>query len=178
METTVCSLSSDERRERRAMLQREIAPHVRRTTELANGLAWEFDRNAAVRAKLLHLIDLERRCCGGLAWSLEESPEARNLRLVVTGVDPRSELFAGFHAAGMPRTEGALARALRATGFGVGAALLVCCILPGAVALVAGAAVAAPLARLDDPVAIGTASVGAAALSWLWMRRRARSCAC
>lgn len=94
----VCNLPSEALAERRAMIKAEIAPYVRRTEELPNGLAWEFDQNPAMRARLEQLIELERRCCGGLEWSLQGLRGADTIRLVVEGIDPRSELFVSFRS--------------------------------------------------------------------------------
>ena len=48
-----------------------------------------------------------------------------------------------------------------------------CCVVPIGVAAVAGAAVAAPLAKLDDPLVISAASAVLAIPVWLWLKRRA-----
>ncbi len=66
-------------------------------------------------------------------------------------------------------------RALRAIGIGFGGAFFVCCVLPVVVALVAGAAVAAPLALLDDPVILAVGTVVGAVFAWLYLRHRAHA---
>ncbi len=92
----ICNLPGEELEKRRAMIKTEIAPHVRGTEELPNGLAWEFARSPALRARLERLVALEQQCCGGLEWRLESPQGADTLRLVVLGVDPSSEAFASF----------------------------------------------------------------------------------
>jgi hypothetical protein len=86
---TVCSLSSAELEDRLEMIRKEILPHVKRSEELPNGRAWEFEETPALWGKLEEWVALERRCCGGLGWSLERLPENR-LRLAVLGVEPGS----------------------------------------------------------------------------------------
>ena len=92
---TVCSLSSAELEDRLAMIRREILPHVKRSEDLRSGRAWEFEETSALRAKLEQWVELERRCCGGLDWSLERLPADR-LRLTVLGVEPGSGFFEFF----------------------------------------------------------------------------------
>ena len=82
-----CSLGPAELEERLAMIRREIVPHVTRSEELERGLLLDFDATPGMRAKLEQLVELERRCCSGLRWELEEVGSA-TLRLGVTGTDP------------------------------------------------------------------------------------------
>lgn len=70
---------------------------------------------------------------------------------------------------------GSTARVAKASGFGLGGAFLLCCVLPKVVAVLAGAAVAAPLAKLDNPVFLAVGSVGMAMSAWFLMRRRVRA---
>jgi hypothetical protein len=91
----ICSLSNPELQQRFKMIREEILPHARRTEKLANGLAWEFEQSPPMREKLAQLIELERRCCTGLAFELQDRRESNTLRLAVEGIDPGSELLAG-----------------------------------------------------------------------------------
>jgi hypothetical protein len=81
-----CSLPNDELRNRLAWIRSEILPHATRSERLENGRAWEFGRSPDVRAKLERLVELERACCSGLHFDLEDGPAS--LRLTVEGIDP------------------------------------------------------------------------------------------
>jgi len=172
---TVCSLSRAELEDRLAMIRKEILPHVKRTEDLPDGRAWEFEENPGMRAKLEQWVELERRCCGGLDWKLERLP-SNQLRLAVLGAELGSgffELLAEPAKAAEPG--GRLARLAKSGGVGLGGALLVCCVLPQAVLAVAGAAVAAPLLALDRPLPLIAVSLAMAVPVWLLIgRRRAR----
>ncbi len=96
--TEVCNLSKHERQDRIEMIRNEILPQVKRSEELENGLAWEFEPTPDMQAKLERLVALERQCCGGLQWSLGREPDSGRLRLAVEGVDPRSGFFASLGA--------------------------------------------------------------------------------
>ena len=86
-----CSLPPEDRRERLAMIRREILPRATRRQALPDGLALDFEPGAATERELEELVAFERRCCSGLEWSLERSPE--RLRLRVSGLAPDSPLL-------------------------------------------------------------------------------------
>ena len=169
----VCSLTPDALQERLAMIRNEILPHVNRTEELSNGLAWELAATPEMREKLEQLVELERSCCNGLEWSLEA--RAETLRLSVTGVDPRSGFFA---ALGGPTRvvehRGGRFRLLKSGALGFGISFSLLCLLPLGLAALAGAAVAAPFAVLDDPLLVGASSIVVGGAAWALMRRRDR----
>ena len=168
---TVCSLSSAELEDRLEMIRKEILPHVKRSEDLPNGRAWEFEETPALRAKLEEWVELERRCCGGLDWSLERLP-ANGLRLAVRGIEPGSGFFEALaEPEPTPGSSGGLVRLAKSGGVGLGGALLVCCVLPNAVLAVAGAAVAAPLLALDSPLPVIAVSLGIAVPACLLTRR-------
>ncbi len=170
----VCSLSPEALEERRAAIRREIAPRIVAREELANGLACAFEASPAMRVKLEQLVALERQCCGGLAWRVEETAGGARLRLVIEGVDPRSGFFDALGSA-PERTAGAggaVARVAKAGGIGAGIAFFVCCLLPMGLAARGGAALAAPFARLDQPAILGAGALAAMVPAWWWLRRR------
>src|SRR5688572_20147513 len=90
--TQVCSLPTDERRARLAMIRREILPHANRREVLADGMAFEFQHSPAMQKTLEDLVAFERGCCGGLSWNLDQASSGV-LRLRIHGLAPDSELF-------------------------------------------------------------------------------------
>lgn len=88
----VCSLPSDERADRVAMMHREILPHATRREALAAGVALEFADDPALERTLEEFVAFERECCGGLTWSLRR-PSAGVLRLSVEGLAPDSDFL-------------------------------------------------------------------------------------
>ena len=177
---SVCTLPPEELRARVASLRTELLPLVRRRQQLSDGIAWEFDSGSAMRARLDAFVEFERQCCGGVTFEIAELSDAARLRLSVRGPDA-----AAFEALGGPRDAAAqgatpgrgVAQAATAGVVGVVASLLLCCGLPLAVASVLGVAVAAPLARFDNPWVILLGAIAIAVPSWMVMRRRSATAA-
>ena len=170
-----CSLPSEELQIRFRMIREHILPHVRRTEELDNGFAWECDHSPEMREKLARLVEMERQCCSGLDFDLQEPAGSNVLRLEVHGIDPRSKALDALRGPGRrdaANDGGMLARAAKAGGIGVAGAFLVFCGLPIAVAAIAGAAVAAPLAGLESPFALAGGSLVFGCAAWMLQRRR------
>lgn len=88
----VCSLPPADLRDRVAMIRREILPLAVGAEKLPNGRTWTFVRDPALLSRLESLIAFERRCCGGLEWSLEVRGET--IRLRVEGIDPDGSFLA------------------------------------------------------------------------------------
>lgn len=162
----LCSLSPQQLEERKAMVRREISPHVIRRSELANGISFEFTPSSETHAKLQKLAALERQCCQPLDFALREA--GGSLHLDILGADPKSGFFDDLslgRAAGTlepTATNAGLRRVLRTGGLAALASLLVCCVAPLALVSLTGVAVGGALTLLDNPYAIaaGTALFG------------------
>ena len=105
-------------------------------------------------------VDFERVCCSDLNWDLNRS-QANELSLTVSGISPNSLVFADNEGDSInPRPSSGIAKKLaQSIGLGTTAAAILCCVAPMALAAVAGVAVAAPLARLDNPLTIAAGSL-------------------
>lgn len=167
-----CSLPSDQLRDREAMIRRDILPQVTRREALEDGVAFEFEHSAMMQKTLEDLVEFERECCSGLAWNLSRR-SSRVLRLSVTGLAPDSDFFRAVSGATDAPVDGRLGRLAQAAGLGAGSSFFLCCVVPIGVAAVAGAAVATPLAKLDDPLVIAAAAAVLAMPAWYWLKRRA-----
>lgn len=88
---TICDLPDDDREARVAMIRRELIPRVIDREELADGMAFEFVASPEMERTLARLVELERRCCGGLSWTVH--PAGNRLRLTIRGLDPASPFF-------------------------------------------------------------------------------------
>lgn len=174
----VCSLPSDQLRDRTAMFRRELWPKVIRRRRLANGWRFDFAYTPAMERTLEDLVAFERRCCDSLSWNLDR-PKEDVLRLRVEGLPPGSPFFDALGGLAHGPRRHARARHLLsiavAGGFGAAASLLVCCAGPMIVAAVLGGAVAAPLAMFDRPLFAIPGALAAAIPVWLRLRRRARA---
>jgi len=83
---SVCSRSPEELRERIATVRTELLPRVVEKAKRSGGFTWEFEDTPELRRKLEELVALERQCCGGLSWTLEDLAHASRLRLAVDGM--------------------------------------------------------------------------------------------
>ncbi len=174
----VCSLPSDALQARISMIRSDYLPQVRRTEELPDGLAWEFD--AAMRAKVDALVALERECCSALDWRVVEASGGEGLKLEVHGIDPRSvRRLLGLGGGSSPGKKENVAggfelgRLAKASGAGLAGSFFVCCVLPGIVfAVFGGTALAVTLTSLDRPIPFALVSVVMAVAAWRFLRRR------
>jgi hypothetical protein len=172
-----CNLDDPQFAARRKQLREELLPLVRGREELSDGLALRFDATPALREQLAAFVEFERACCPGLGFSLADAAGA--LRLEIRGIDPNAPVFAAAGEVARPetpadrptRSQGL--RLLRSAGVGGAAAFVLFCLVPIGIAAVVGAQLAAPLAVLDNPWAVGIGGGVFAGLLWHWERRRA-----
>jgi hypothetical protein len=167
----VCTLPRDELRERVAVVRRDILSQTTRRETLTDGMAFEFAATPAMKEQLEELVEFERECCSGLDWNLGRVGPV--LRLSVRGLAPDSDALRASDIAPGGRVPASFSRLARAGGLGAAAALFLCCVAPIGVAVVAGAALAAPLAVLDQPLVIAATFAVVTATTWLWLGRRA-----
>ena len=78
-----CSLTDAELRERRAMMRKALVPHIVDCRLTGCELVLEFSNSQALRSKVEQFVDLERQCCGFLAFTL--SPPGEKLTLKIEG---------------------------------------------------------------------------------------------
>jgi hypothetical protein len=79
------ALSPPQRR-RHAMLVAQLAHAVERVQELPNGYEYSYPSNTAVWSALAEWVDLERRCCPFLSFTIQIVPHTP-LLLRITGPD-------------------------------------------------------------------------------------------
>ncbi len=176
--TDVCSLPGDALQARLGMIRSDYLPHVRRTEELPDGLAWEFD--SGMRAKVDALVALERECCSALDWKVVGASGDEGLRLEVHGIDPRSvRRLLGLDGGSSPGKKEnvpggfGLGRLAKASGAGLAGSFFVCCVLPGiAFAVFGGTALAVTLISLDRPIPFALVAGVMAVAAWWLLRRR------
>jgi hypothetical protein len=78
-------LTNAELQERRATVLARIRQSVERVEEIKNGFAFFFSSDGDRLKELANLIDLERRCCTFLRFSLTVEPGGGQLILAITG---------------------------------------------------------------------------------------------
>lgn len=142
---------------------------IRGRERLADGVALAFDKSPENREAVAEFVAFERKCCSSLNFEIREEPDA--LHLDIRGIDPSSTLF-GANDEAAPATGFRWSRLLKSTAGGTVLSLTLCCVLPLGVVAIAGAAIAAPFAMLDNPYIIvaNAAVIGA----FLWRRDRKR----
>lgn len=173
----VCTLPEASLEDRRAMVKREILPHVTSHARTSDGFRLEFRRDPEVRNRLEQWAELEGRCCQEARFEIDE--EGDGLRLTVHGIDPSGNALATLLDSPAPvtRPDNPLVRIAQAGGAGALGAFLLLCVLPMGVAAVAGASLVGPLARLESPPVLAVASLAIGGGFWWWRHRRDRSVA-
>lgn len=170
-----CNLSDESFEERRKDLRETLLPKVISRQRLERGIALLFDDTPAMREQLDAFVAFEQECCSGLDFSV--TPSDGSLRLEVLGLDPDSDVLAELGSAS-PQVEspapqrGRWMRLLRSVGGGSALALLICCIAPIVAVALLGAAVAAPLVALDNPLVIVPAALAMGVLLFRFERKR------
>ena len=66
-----CSLNDDAFRERRALARRTLLPKLHSMHRNADGVDLSFADSPRLREQLNEFVDLERRCCGFLKFSIK-----------------------------------------------------------------------------------------------------------
>ena len=79
-----CTLPAEQRPGRRELFRREILPHLSRASRSPDGISWEFTASPGLQASLERVVALERECCAGLEFRIDELPGGA-LRLRVRG---------------------------------------------------------------------------------------------
>ncbi len=88
-----CTLVSAEKRERRAMLERELVPNIQEVVELADGYLLWFDRAEGRLAAIASFVELESRCCAFLDFEIRVGSTGDRIALQLTGPDGTKELL-------------------------------------------------------------------------------------
>jgi hypothetical protein len=83
----LCTLSPDELTERRAWVEREIAPHALRRVGERDAVTWEFSATDETRERLERLAQLEAQCCGPAALEVSVTERDGVLRFAIRGPD-------------------------------------------------------------------------------------------
>ena len=95
-----CELTSAELQERRATVLARVRRSVERVEEVKNGFAFFFSSDGDRFKELANLIDLERRCCPFLRFSLTVEPGGGQLIVEITGPEGTREFLKGLFEPG------------------------------------------------------------------------------
>jgi hypothetical protein len=88
-----CTLGSAEKRDRKAMLERELVPNIQEVDEQANGYVLWFDRTEGRLAAIASFVELESRCCAFLDFEIRVESASDRIALVLSGPDGTKELL-------------------------------------------------------------------------------------
>ena len=91
-----CTLPEPELRERRATLLDSVRRSALDITELPRGYAYRFDPATGILPALAQLMDLERRCCPFLTFTLIVEAGGGPIRLEITGPPAAKPTIADF----------------------------------------------------------------------------------
>lgn len=90
----VCTLTTDQRRERRLNVLKPIRNAAIKTEELSKGYSYTFRPQPDLLVRLAQLVDLERGCCRFLTFVIIADNET--IRLEVTGPPDAKVVIADF----------------------------------------------------------------------------------
>jgi hypothetical protein len=88
-----CSLTGPERRERARTVLATLRAHTRHVTERSDGYALELTTTDEAIAAATALIQLERRCCPFLRFTLTVEPAGGAVELALTGAPGAREFL-------------------------------------------------------------------------------------
>lgn len=80
-----CTLSSGELARRQADLRSGVLAEAAAVEPLPNGLRWRFASSSEIVTRLARVIEIERRCCRFLRFSLQTEPDLGLVTMDVTG---------------------------------------------------------------------------------------------
>lgn len=174
-----CNLPSKEREARAAVIRRDILPLATNREDLADGVRLDFDFSESLEKTLEELVAFEQVCCSGLTWDVKRSASS-TLSLSVSGIPANSRFFESLQIQdGGPQPKTGFVRRLAGSlGIGTTAAAFICCVTPMALAAIAGVSIAAPFAKLDNPLTIAGGSLALAVPAWFWLKRRSARSEC
>ena len=69
-EPIACSLNDTEFRERRTYARQKLIPKITKFERIPNGLIFRFTPEARLETYLNTFVELERQCCGFLAFTI------------------------------------------------------------------------------------------------------------
>lgn len=90
----VCTLTSEEKRERRSTLLDQVGQAVQERQEREQGYAYRFASD--MLEDLVQVIRLERQCCAFLRFTLTAEPGDGPLWLEITGPEGTKEFLGSF----------------------------------------------------------------------------------
>jgi hypothetical protein len=89
-----CTLDPEQKRQRRAMLEREIVPAIVDVTEVKDGWVLWFDRAEGRLASIARFVELESRCCAFLDFEIRLDADGERIALALTGPAGTKEMIA------------------------------------------------------------------------------------
>ena len=89
-----CSLTDEEMRNRRALVRKQLIPHILKTEETQHGLVLRFSESDEVRSEVERFVSLERQCCGFLTFSITQP--ISGLELTIEGPEEAGAVIRSF----------------------------------------------------------------------------------
>lgn len=80
-----CSLTSEELRDRIAMLRNEVFPKITKKEELKEGYIYYFEDEDDLAIKILEFIGKEKQCCPFFKFDLSILPFKKGIALQISG---------------------------------------------------------------------------------------------
>ena len=97
----VCTLTEEELVQRRTTLLDSMPRDALSVQSLPDGYVYTFSASSEMLAKIVNLVDLERRCCRFLTFTIVVEPR-QNVRLEITGPPEARNVIAAYFGKTIP----------------------------------------------------------------------------
>lgn len=91
-----CTLNDVEMRERRRTILEAFRGAALDVTSLSLGYAYYFESTSEMLARIVSLVDLERRCCPFLTFKIIVEANSQTICLEITGPPEAKQVIADF----------------------------------------------------------------------------------
>lgn len=164
-----CNLDSKCYQARINFMKQEVAPYIKSTKDIDNGLICEFGGSPELLETLNELVSMERQCCPSLTWEIKHVDS--DIHLSVTGAES-GVLRNALSITDVNQNPSKYKRVTKAGGLAFLISAIVCCTIPAALVLLFGIGVGSSFLFLESPLWIVVIAIALVVPTWLYLGRK------